>query len=245
MESQRTASCVIVVHKDLRTIAVVNGAGSDYSLKKCANMKNKLDLVNQSKVVLFEGFFIAFSYDVAINVIRQCKRNGNVVAVNISGVYVVNNHHEKLLDCLSLCDILIGNSSEFDALCDVLNIDDKCPVQRSKIVQKRMLSTMNGVRSKLKCMETWKKIVVVTNNKNPICCAYGDNQLIQHQVPSIKSAKIKDTTGGGDSFLAGFLYSLVKDRPIVECLETGCLIASKVIQQHGYDISDAVSTVFR
>lgn len=234
-----------MVHKDLRTIAVVNGAGSEYSLDKCDNMKSKLDLVKHSKVVLFEGFFIAFSYDVAISVIRQCKKNGNVVAVNISGVYVVNNHHKKLIDCLSLCDILIGNSSEFEALCDVLNIDSKCTMQRSKIVQQRMLSTMNGVRSKLKCMEQWKKIVVVTNNKNPIYCVYGENQLIQHQVPSVKSSKIRDTTGGGDSFLAGFLYSLVKDRPIAECLETGCLVASKVIQKHGYDITDTLSTVFR
>ncbi|XP_065214694.1 adenosine kinase-like isoform X2 [Planococcus citri] len=246
LENRRTANCVILIHKDLRTIAVVNGAGGEYSLDKCANLSNKLEIVKRSKVVLFEGFFIAFSYDVAVKVIRHCKKNGNVVVINISGSYVVNNFREKLIDCLSMCDVLIGNSDEFDALCRVLNVTGDSVGQKVKTVQRRMLLTHaanNTVRSKLKCMEKFKKIVVITNNKKPVCCAYGDNELVQYTVPPVKSHLIKDTTGGGDSFLAGFLYGLVKEQSILKCIETGCLVASKVIQKHGYDIDE--STVFR
>lgn len=236
-----------MVHKDLRTIAVVNGAGAEYSLDKCNNLSSKLELVKHSKVVLFEGFFIAFSHDVAAKVIRQCRKNGNVVVVNLSGAYVVNNFPDQLIDCLSMCDVLIGNSDEFEALFRILNVSGDSIAEKTKVVQQRMLKTQtsNTVRSKLKCMEKYKKIVVVTNNKNPICCSYGDNELVQYTVPSVKSNLIKDTTGGGDSFLAGFLYALVKEQSILKCIETGCVVASKVIQKHGYDINEAVSTVFR
>lgn len=208
-------------------------------------MKEKLDLVKLSKIVLFEGFFIAFSYDIALKVINHCKRHGITVAINISGVYVVTNHHEKLIHCLSMCDIVIGNQSEFLALSETLKLSGDSIAEKAKHLQKRMLSGLNGIKPTLTCMEKWKKIVIITNNRLPVTCVFGNGDLIEYDVPQINPNEIVDTTGGGDSFLGGFLYSLVSQKSIKKCIEAGCIAATAVIQEHGYTIRDSVSSMIR
>lgn len=42
-------------------------------------------------------------------------------------------------------------------------------------------------------------------------------------------AKVVNTVGAGDSFIAGFLYGLLKGDPIPKCLERGAQIAAQVI----------------
>lgn len=44
---------------------------------------------------------------------------------------------------------------------------------------------------------------------------------------------VVDRTGGGDAFVAGFLYGLAQDRPARICLRLGLLLASQVIAQQG------------
>ena len=48
-----------------------------------------------------------------------------------------------------------------------------------------------------------------------------------------KNLKIKDLTGAGDLFAAGFLHGYINKLLIKECLEKGTEMSSKVIQQIG------------
>ena len=45
-----------------------------------------------------------------------------------------------------------------------------------------------------------------------------------------KTLQIKDLTGAGDLFAAGFLHSLINNKSIKESLESGTEMSSKVIQ---------------
>ena len=50
---------------------------------------------------------------------------------------------------------------------------------------------------------------------------------------SIKVKEIKDLTGAGDLFAAGFLKEYLDNSDIKKCLENGSMLASKIIQKIG------------
>jgi len=60
--------------------------------------------------------------------------------------------------------------------------------------------------------------------------------------PAINVQKVIDTTGAGDCFLAGFLYSMAKNNNIAQAIKTGNLIASYSIQKKGASISFPVKS---
>ena len=49
----------------------------------------------------------------------------------------------------------------------------------------------------------------------------------------LKNLIIKDLTGAGDLFAAGYLHSFINNLSIRNCLEQGTKLSSKVIQQIG------------
>ncbi len=55
----------------------------------------------------------------------------------------------------------------------------------------------------------------------------------QMEVPAYKGAKAVDTTGAGDSFVAGFLWGLRNNLPLEECARFGCAVASCTVEQVG------------
>ena len=46
----------------------------------------------------------------------------------------------------------------------------------------------------------------------------------------IVKAEVVNTVGAGDSFIAGFLYGILKELPIVECLKKGAEVAASVVE---------------
>jgi adenosine kinase len=84
-----------------------------------------------------------------------------------------------------------------------------------------------------------EKIIVITDGSNPVLF-YRVNQMgIETEsvkVPKVKKEEIIDTTGAGDSFVAGFLYGLIEGKNIKECIELGCEISAKVIKVLGCNL---------
>ena len=63
----------------------------------------------------------------------------------------------------------------------------------------------------------------------------------QIEVPAYAHAKSVDTTGAGDSFVAGFLYGLKKGMSLEECARFGCAVASCTVEKLG--ANEAVASV--
>jgi len=62
--------------------------------------------------------------------------------------------------------------------------------------------------------------------------------FIRHQesefsVPAIEVERICDTTGAGDSYMAGFIAGLIDNRSIAQCMHMGNAMAAISIQQYG------------
>lgn len=86
-------------------------------------------------------------------------------------------------------------------------------------------------------------ILVVTHGKE------GSRIYTQHEVlevPAFPTQVIKDPTGAGDAYRAGFVTGLVKDLPLKLCGEIGSLCATYVLehigtQNHHYTAAEFVS----
>ena len=82
---------------------------------------------------------------------------------------------------------------------------------------------------KQKAKEIKKHIVITRGEKGAI-------SIIGDEITEIKAKKdltIKDLTGAGDLFAAGYLHGFINNLPTEECLEQATKLSSKVIQQIG------------
>jgi fructokinase len=74
------------------------------------------------------------------------------------------------------------------------------------------------------------KLIVITRSENG-SMAIKNNEIIDCN--STKVNKISDLTGAGDLFAAGFLKEYLDNSNIKKCLETGSVLAAKIIQKIG------------
>lgn len=79
-------------------------------------------------------------------------------------------------------------------------------------------------------LEHGAQAVIIKCGKNG--CIY-KSRSEEGAVPAYKNAKVIDTTGAGDSFVAGFIYGLSQNRSLSECCRYGCAVASVVVEHMG------------
>ena len=75
-----------------------------------------------------------------------------------------------------------------------------------------------------------RKLIVITRGENGAIAIQND-KVVECSVE--KNLQVRDLTGAGDLFAAGFLHGHVNKLSIKECLEKGTEMSSKVIQQIG------------
>ena len=75
-----------------------------------------------------------------------------------------------------------------------------------------------------------KKLVVITRGENGAVAIQNDQFI---KCDAKKDLKIKDLTGAGDLFAAGFLHGYINKLSLKESLEKGTELSSKIIQQVG------------
>ena len=75
-----------------------------------------------------------------------------------------------------------------------------------------------------------KKHVVITRGDKGAVSIFGDKVV---EVNANKNLPIKDLTGAGDLFAAGYLHGFINNFSTRDCLEQGTKLSSKVIQQIG------------
>lgn len=81
-----------------------------------------------------------------------------------------------------------------------------------------------------KLLEYGPKIVICTLGSEGVLVTTLDKQF---KIPAIKPKKIVDSTGAGDTFAAGFLYGMIKNKTIEEATEIGTKLASMSLENYG------------
>jgi fructokinase len=76
----------------------------------------------------------------------------------------------------------------------------------------------------------FKKDIIITRGEKGAVAING-NEVFECQAK--KGLNIKDLTGAGDLFAAGYLHGYINELSKKECLEKGTELSSKVIQKIG------------
>ncbi|MCR4902722.1 MAG: carbohydrate kinase family protein [Butyrivibrio sp.] len=94
----------------------------------------------------------------------------------------------------------------------------------------KLLSDMEEPEAAKQILALGAGNVIVKKGKNG-CDIWNKNGCTN--IPSCKVARVVDTTGAGDTFVAGFLYGLSNGISIEDCAQQGCITASKCVQHVG------------
>jgi len=130
------------------------------------------------------------------------------VAMSLSDQFCVERHKPHFLNLVkNKLDLIFANEQEMTSLIEAKKFDEV--VNFSKELNKLIVITRG------------EKGAIVINGK----------KIFESEIQ--KNLNIKDLTGAGDLFAAGFLHSYINNLSMEICLTKGTEMASKVIQQIG------------
>ena len=132
----------------------------------------------------------------------------NKVAMSLSDLFCVERHKEHFLELAkNKLDIIFANEQEITSLIDANSFEEI--VTFSKQIK--------------------KNVVITRGDKGALSIL--NNELIDCEAQ--KNLNIKDLTGAGDLFAAGYLHGIINNLSIKECLIKGTELSSKIIQKIG------------
>ena len=163
-------------------------------------------IIKKSELIFLEGYL--WDEGEPKKAFEKAINNAKKVAMSLSDLFCVERHKQNFLDLVKKkLDLTFANESEIMALINTKNFDE----------------TINFAK------EIKKHIVITRGEKGAI-------SIIGDEITEIKAKKdltIKDLTGAGDLFAAGYLHGFINNLTTEECLEQATKLSSKVIQQIG------------
>ena len=164
------------------------------------------DFVKQSEIIFLEGYL--WDEGEPKKAFEKAIDSANKVAMSLSDQFCVDRHKSHFLDLVkNKLDITFANEQEIMSLIDAKNF--------------------NQVIDFAKSLE---KLIVITRGEKGAVSILG-NDVTENDIE--KNLKVKDLTGAGDLFAAGFLHGYLNNLNRSECLNKGREMSSKVIQQIG------------
>ena len=170
--------------------------------------ENDVDVnsVKNSEIIFLEGYL--WDEGEPKSAFDKAIQNSNKVAMSLSDSFCVERHKKHFLDLVkNKLDITFANEQEISSLIDAKKFEEVIAFGK----------------------QLGRLIVITRGEKGSI--AINKNQIIECK--SKKDLDIKDLTGAGDLFAAGYLHGYINNLTINESLEKGTEMSSKIIQQMG------------
>ena len=165
-----------------------------------------LEIVKKSEITFLEGYL--WDEGEPTKAFDKAINNSNKVAMSLSDLFCVERHKLQFLEMVkNRLDITFCNEQEISALIDAKDFNE-------------VVSFCKNI----------KKLVIVTRGeKGSVVISHND--IVECE--SKKNLDIKDLTGAGDLFAAGFLHGHINNLSLRESLELGTDMSSKIIQKIG------------
>ncbi len=212
-----TASILIIIEADGERSFIINGMSQD-------------DLtwedIPQNKIL--EGnLFYTSAYTIEnppikntmiklFPYLKQNKLNQLETMFNLAAYTTVENQKSELKSkFLPYTDILVGNREEFATLTDI----------NKEVNDIDLLYVGEEVRNDFPNIE----VILITDGKNG--CYYITKDLKDHV--SAPSITVKDTTGAGDGFCAGFIKKHLVGSDLKDAVKYGIQLGSQICQGYG------------
>ena len=164
------------------------------------------DVIKRSEMIFLEGYL--WDEGEPKKAFEKAINCAHKVAMSLSDQFCVDRHKSHFLDLVkNKLDITFANEQEMMSLIDAKDFDDVVDFGKSL-----------------------KKLLVITRGNKGAVSINGD-EVIQNGIE--KNLNVKDLTGAGDLFAAGFLHGSLNNLSMLESLNKGKEMSSKVIQQIG------------
>jgi len=164
------------------------------------------NLVKQAEITFLEGYL--WDEGGPKKAFEKAILNSNKIAMSLSDLFCVERHKEEFLNLVkNKLDIIFANEQEITSLINANSFDEI--INFSKQLN--------------------KNIVVTRGEKGAV--AIKDEEVFECNAE--KNLKIKDLTGAGDLFAAGYLDGMINNKNTKECLIKGTELSSKIIQKVG------------
>ena len=175
--------------------------------------ENDIDVsaLKKSEILFLEGYL--WDEGEPKKAFEKAINNSNNVAMSLSDLFCVERHKNHFLNLVkNNLDITFANEQEIMSLIGTQKFEE----------------VINFAK------ETEKLIVVTRGDKGALAIKKDEGV----ECSAKKNIKIKDLTGAGDLFAAGFLHGFINKRPNIENLEIGTKMSSDVIQIIGARLND-------
>ena len=164
------------------------------------------DVIKRSEMIFLEGYL--WDEGEPKKAFEKAINCAHKVAMSLSDQFCVDRHKVHFLDLVkNKLDITFANEQEMMSLIGAKDFDDVVDFGKSL-----------------------KKLLVITRGNKGAISINGD-EVIQNGIE--KNLDVKDLTGAGDLFAAGFLHGRLNNLSMLESLNKGKEMSTKVIQQIG------------
>ena len=163
-------------------------------------------IIKNAEIIFLEGYL--WDEGDPKKAFDKAIKYSNKVAMSLSDLFCVERHKPHFLDLVkNKLDIVFANEQEILSLTGVSSFDEI--ISFSKQVKKNIIITRGE-----------KGAVSINGNEVVECEAH-------------KNLEIKDLTGAGDLFAAGYLHGIINKLSTKKSLEKGTELSSKIIQKIG------------
>ena len=162
--------------------------------------------VQKSELVFLEGYL--WDEGDPKKAFDKAIKGAKQTAMSLSDLFCVERHKKYFFDLVkNKLDIIFANEQEILSLIDTNSFEDVISF----------------------CKEINKNVVITRGEKGAV--SVKQNEVIECKAK--KNLNIKDLTGAGDLFAAGYLHGVVNKLSTIESLEKGTELSSKIIQKIG------------
>lgn len=220
----KTGTCLCLCQGEERSLTANIGAA--LRVGKSFIEENLATLSSDPSLYYIEGFFIPEKMHICRFLYDKYSKNPNTILItNLNAPYIVKQYPKDISWLSHKADVVFGNRDEFEELASINGF------QTMDELIADLIEKYNDASK--------QKIIIVTDGANPVYFHQGNASGIESgmvEVPQVNAVEIIDTTGAGDSFVAGFIYAMIEKKPTRECIEVGCDISAKVIKVIGCNL---------
>ena len=164
------------------------------------------ELIEKSDLIFMEGYL--WDEGEPKKAFEKAIKYSNKTAMSLSDLFCVERHKKNFLILVKeKLDLTFANENEIMSLINAKNFNE-------------VISFAKEV----------KKHIVITRGEKGAISIIGDKVI---ETKAKKNLTIRDLTGAGDLFAAGYLHGFINNLSSEKCLEEGVKLSSKVIQQIG------------
>tara|TARA_B110001452_G_C15132296_1_gene394504 strand:- start:6 stop:932 length:927 start_codon:yes stop_codon:yes gene_type:complete len=165
-----------------------------------------IDYIKKAEITFLEGYL--WDEGEPRKAFNKAINNSNKVAMSLSDLFCVERHKDQFLELVkNKLDIVFANEQEILSLINSQSFNDVITFSK----------------------ELNKNIVITRGEKGAVAINHGE--VIE--CVAKRNLKIKDLTGAGDLFAAGYLHGSINNMSTKDSLNKGTELSSIIIQKIG------------